>query len=69
MNCGLNFYGRGQLRETEGKSNVHQRHQQRSDQKADGAGGAPAVVPAKVFAGNDQANGDGLEVDGGEGAG
>ena len=48
----------GQFGEAEDKTGIHRCHDQRGDQEAQRARRAPAVTPAKVFAGDHQANSD-----------
>nr|WP_290937586.1 hypothetical protein [Haliscomenobacter sp.] len=58
----------GQFCEAENKGEVEDRDNDCGNQKSDRACCTPAVVPAEVFAGNDQADGNSPEMDGGEGA-
>ncbi|MCY1354055.1 hypothetical protein D9M69_404130 [compost metagenome] len=56
--------GGGQFGEAEDEAGVHGCHQQRGDQEAEGAGGAPAIAPAEVLTGYHQAHGDAPEMQG-----
>ena len=46
-----------EFRKAENESDVKDGDDQRGDQEADGAGCAPAIIPAEIFARNDEPDG------------